>query len=68
MHGAADERAWWKQYAIDPIKVARKLWDETRENEARITTAKPPNVTEASKTAAELSTSKSDARRGPTLP
>jgi hypothetical protein len=36
MHRSADERTWWKQYGIDPIKIARKLWKETRMNEARI--------------------------------
>jgi hypothetical protein len=64
MHRAANERAWWKHYSIDPIKVARKLWDETRVNEARITTPKPANETKASKAAAELSTSESQAPRG----
>jgi len=29
MHRARDERAWWKQAGIDPIKVARRLWKET---------------------------------------
>jgi hypothetical protein len=36
MHRAADERAWWKKAGIDPIKIARKLWKETRINEGRI--------------------------------
>jgi hypothetical protein len=31
VHRAGDERAWWKANGIDPIKVARKLWKETRE-------------------------------------
>jgi hypothetical protein len=29
-HRAGDERAWWWQIGIDPIKVARTLWKETR--------------------------------------
>jgi hypothetical protein len=29
-HHAGDERAWWQTMGIDPIKVARKLWEETR--------------------------------------
>jgi hypothetical protein len=33
VHRVSDERAWWKQAGIDPIKVARKLWRETRLNE-----------------------------------
>jgi hypothetical protein len=36
VHRAGDERAWWKQAGIDPIKVARKLWSRTRANEGRI--------------------------------
>ena len=31
VHRAGDERAWWKAAGIDPIKVARKLWKETRQ-------------------------------------
>ena len=26
VHRARDERAWWKQADIDPIKIARRLW------------------------------------------
>jgi hypothetical protein len=30
VHRSRDERAWWKQSGIDPIKIARRLWKETR--------------------------------------
>ena len=30
MHRSRDERAWWQQADIDPIKVARRLWKATR--------------------------------------
>jgi hypothetical protein len=30
VHRSRDERAWWRQAGIDPIKVARSLWKETR--------------------------------------
>jgi hypothetical protein len=30
VHRAGDERAWWRQAGIDPIKIARRLWKETR--------------------------------------
>ena len=30
VHRSRHERAWWRQAGIDPIKVARKLWKETR--------------------------------------
>jgi ERF superfamily len=29
VHRSHDERAWWRQAGIDPIKVARRLWRET---------------------------------------
>jgi hypothetical protein len=47
VHRAGDERAWWKQAGIDPLKVARKLWKHTRVNEGRIrrdqATQRPPS-------------------------
>jgi hypothetical protein len=36
VHRARDERAWWQTTAIDPLKVARKLWKQTRVKEGRI--------------------------------
>jgi ERF superfamily protein len=36
VHRAGDEKAWWNQAGIDPIKVARKLWKHTRIDEGRI--------------------------------
>jgi hypothetical protein len=30
VHRSRDERAWWRQAGLDPIKVARRLWKETR--------------------------------------
>jgi hypothetical protein len=30
VHRSRDERAWWRQAGIDPIKVARRLWKDTR--------------------------------------
>jgi hypothetical protein len=32
-HQAGDERAWWEQLGIDPIKAARGFWRITRMNE-----------------------------------
>jgi hypothetical protein len=29
-HRAANEQAWWKAIGIDPVKVALKLWNESR--------------------------------------
>jgi hypothetical protein len=30
VHRSRDERAWWRQAGLDPIKIARGLWKETR--------------------------------------
>ncbi len=35
VHRVGDERAWWKLVGIDPVKVARKLWRNTRVSEGR---------------------------------
>jgi hypothetical protein len=32
IHRASDEQSWWKTAGIDPIKVARKLWRDSRSN------------------------------------
>jgi hypothetical protein len=39
-HRVGDERAWWKAAGIDPIKIARRLWKQTRVNEGRV----PPDA------------------------
>jgi hypothetical protein len=31
VHRSRDERAWWRQAGIDPIKLARRLWKATHE-------------------------------------
>jgi hypothetical protein len=33
VHRAGDEQAWWKAAGIDPIKIARQLWRQTRLND-----------------------------------
>jgi hypothetical protein len=30
VHRSGDEQAWWKSVGIEPLKVARKLWRQTR--------------------------------------
>jgi hypothetical protein len=30
VHRASDEQAWWQAAGIDPVKVARQLWRQTR--------------------------------------
>jgi len=36
VHRVSDERTWWKLAGIDPIKVARKLWRNSRLNESSL--------------------------------
>ena len=33
VHRAGNEAAWWKDAGIDPVKVARQLWRQTRLND-----------------------------------
>jgi ERF superfamily len=35
VHRSGDEAAWWKLVSIDPTKIARKLWKETRGTRGR---------------------------------
>src|SRR5262249_29969094 len=35
VHRASDEQAWWKAAGIDPVKVARQLWRQTRLNDGQ---------------------------------
>src|SRR5262249_26285741 len=36
VHRIRDEKAWWKEAGIDPLKAARRLWKYTRIDEGRI--------------------------------
>jgi hypothetical protein len=49
VHRSRNERAWWRQAGIDPIKVARKLWKETRglgQRSQRPVLPRPPGVSD----------------------
>jgi hypothetical protein len=35
VHRASDEQAWWTAAGIDPVKVARQLWGQTRRDNPR---------------------------------
>ena len=47
-----DEKAWWQQAGIDPLKIARKLWKLTRMHEPRIASAAPTQDAAAERSAA----------------
>jgi hypothetical protein len=53
VHRAGNERAWWKQTSIDPLKVARKLWKQTRVNEGRVRSDRTPQTGASSDRALE---------------
>jgi hypothetical protein len=47
VHRARDEAGWWKAAGIDPTKIARKLWKDTRANTGALPSsgsAERPNV------------------------
>jgi ERF superfamily protein len=50
LHRARDEQAWWQAAGIDPVKVARKLWEETRIDEGRIEPDGKPQPAAADRT------------------
>jgi hypothetical protein len=63
-HRAGDEKAWWKQAGIDPIKVARELWNRTRVDEGRIEpepTAQGASADRPAKSDAEVENSQAPA-------
>ena len=36
VHRLGNEAAWWEDAGIDPAKVARKLWNDSRMDQGRI--------------------------------
>jgi hypothetical protein len=52
VHRTGDEKAWWQQTGIDPLKVARKLWKLTRIHEPRVASATPTQDAAAERPAA----------------
>jgi hypothetical protein len=65
VHRVGNESAWWKDFGIDPVKVARKLWRHTRANQGRIAPDPMPQVTHVDR-ASEPATAPIDA--GPPVP
>jgi len=59
VHRVSDERAWWKQAGIDPVKVARKLWRNTRLNES---SSRPSLRTELAGMDAALKSDRADGK------
>jgi hypothetical protein len=50
VHRARDERAWWQAAGIDPIKIARKFWKDTRIDEGRVEPDRTPPAPAADRT------------------
>jgi hypothetical protein len=59
VHRSGDERAWWQANGIDPLKVARKLWKETRVNEGRM---RPDQIAQGAASDRALGTSNMDGK------
>jgi hypothetical protein len=36
VHSAGNEGAWWQATGVDPVKIARKLWNHTQVSEGRL--------------------------------
>src|SRR6516165_2888011 len=58
VHRAGDEQAWWKAAGIDPVKVARQLWRQTRLNDPQ--EHHPPNLAARPKAQGGTAESQSD--------
>jgi len=50
VHRIRDEKAWWNQAGIDPLKAARRLWKHTRIGEGRIEAAPAAQTTQPAET------------------
>jgi hypothetical protein len=44
VHRADDENNWWKEVAIDPMRIARKLWRRSRPVKRRFAAATPAPI------------------------
>jgi ERF superfamily len=62
-HRASDERAWWTAAGIDPIKIARRLWQQTCVNDGRV----PPDPVVQTPQAGLASNSQSIGTTGPDI-
>jgi hypothetical protein len=41
VHRANAEPSWWEAFALDPVKVAHRLWKETRLNAGQVANPNP---------------------------
>jgi hypothetical protein len=57
-HHASDERSWWAQVGIDPVKVAHELWRNSRLSDGTLRTA----LTEQAAVTALMATSEAHQR------
>jgi hypothetical protein len=72
VHRSRDERAWWNQAGIDPIKVARRLWKATRgigqRRPQRAASSRPHGATASSDPKNEDISATATAQEEPRLP
>jgi hypothetical protein len=64
VHRVGDEQVWWLLAGVDPVEVARKLWNQTRTTEGRIQ-PEPPSLPA---TASDLAKEPSRAATNPQSP
>ena len=53
LHRAGDERGWWKETGVDPVKVARTLWKKSRLKDAGVRSEQTSQATVSSRTSSE---------------
>ena len=62
VHRAGDEQAWWTAAGIDPVKVARQLWRQTRLNDPHDPQQPSPGVRSETRPIASVSDDTSESR------
>jgi hypothetical protein len=63
LHNRGDELAWWESVKLDPVAVARQLWEHTRLNEAPVHRRIGTSLPDATAMTVQDPEAPSDARR-----
>src|SRR6516164_1273237 len=71
-HRSRDERAWWRQMGIDPIKVARRFWKQThgmgQRRSRRVASVPRPHGADPNNEDVSATTTTQEETRPPDLP
>jgi len=72
VHRSPDERAWWRQMGIDPIKVARRFWKQThgmgQRRPRRVASVPRPHGADPNNEDVSATTTTQEETRPPDLP